>query len=373
MTTKIFQNCVVFLSLFSVMSIACTEGEKEFTGQVEVSGQVKNAPSGVMVISEYTQEGASVLDTIALDRNGKFSYQVALEGPTFYDLNLFDEKTVRLALHHEDVELSYDFDTEELDIAGSKDTQMLRKIDDLTMVYQEEINALNDEYYQAMGDRDQQAIRGIQEKAMTLESNHAQRLKEVINEMEGSFAALAGLGMLNPRNDFGYLDSLVSVLSQRYPDMKMINSWKQELEELRALSIGQPAPEIELPDPAGNLVKLSDLKGKYVLIDFWAGWCKPCRDENPNVVRLYNKYKDRGFEVFGVSLDRTKDMWLKAIEEDGLDWTQVSDLKYFNSEAAATYQINAIPATYMVDREGNILAKDLRGITLENKLAELFD
>lgn len=155
--------------------------------------------------------------------------------------------------------------------------------------------------------------------------------------------------------------------------MKMINSWKQELDEMRALSIGQPAPEIALPDPEGNLVKLSDLRGKYVLIDFWAGWCKPCRDENPNVVRLYNKYKDKGFEVFGVSLDRTREMWLKAIEEDGLKWTQVSDLKYFNSEAAAVYQINAIPATYMIDPDGNIVAKDLRGITLENKLAELFD
>ncbi|WP_209331703.1 TlpA disulfide reductase family protein [Lunatimonas salinarum] len=373
MTNKIVQNYVVFLVLFSVGMLSCAEKEQAFTGQVEVAGQIKNAPEGVLVLSEYTQEGASVLDTIALDKNGKFTYQVSLEGPTFYDLNLFDEKTIRLALYHEDVEITYDAATEELEIAGAKDTQMLRKIDDLTGVYQEEINALNDEYYQAMGDRDQQAIRGIQEKAMALESNHAQRLKEVINGMEGSFAALAGLGMLNPRNDFAYLDSLVDVLAQRYPDMKMISSWKQELEELRALSIGQPAPEIELPDPDGNLVKLSDLKGKYVLIDFWAGWCKPCRDENPNVVRLYEKYKDKGFEVFGVSLDRTKDMWIKAIEEDGLKWTQVSDLKYFNSEAAATYQINAIPATYMVDPDGNILAKDLRGITLENKLAELFD
>ncbi|WP_035807198.1 TlpA disulfide reductase family protein [Lunatimonas lonarensis] len=369
----IVSNSVVFLSLLLVLVTACGGKEGEFTGSVQITGLIKNAPDGLLVLSQYNQEGSAVLDTLKLDKSGRFEYEVALDEPTFFDLNLFDAKTVRLALYHEDAHVSYDFESEELEIGGSKDSKMLRKIDDLTIQYQDEINQLNDEYYQAMGDRDQQAIRGIQEKAMELESNHSKRLKGVINEMEGSFAALAGLGMLNPRNDFGYLDSLVSVLYTRYPDMKMIQSWKQELDEMRALSIGQPAPEIALPDPEGNLVKLSDLRGKYVLIDFWAGWCKPCRDENPNVVRLYNQYKDKGFEVFGVSLDRTREMWVRAIEEDGLAWTQVSDLKYFNSDAAATYQINAIPATYMIDPEGNILAKDLRGMTLENKLAELFD
>ena len=128
-----------------------------------------------------------------------------------------------------------------------------------------------------------------------------------------------------------------------------------------------------MPNPQGEMVKLSDMKGKYVLIDFWAAWCKPCRQENPNLVRMYNLYKDKGFEVFGVSLDRTKEDWLKAIEDDVLTWTHVSDLQYFNSKAAETYQINAIPATYMLDPDGKIIAKDLRGPSLENKLAEIFD
>ncbi|MCU0402517.1 MAG: TlpA family protein disulfide reductase, partial [Algoriphagus sp.] len=105
----------------------------------------------------------------------------------------------------------------------------------------------------------------------------------------------------------------------------------------------------------------------------WAAWCKPCRQENPNVVRLYNQYKDKGFEVFGVSLDRTKEDWIKAIADDQLTWTHVSDLKYFNSAAAELYKIDAIPATYMIDPDGKIIARDLRGPSLENKLAELFD
>ena len=128
-----------------------------------------------------------------------------------------------------------------------------------------------------------------------------------------------------------------------------------------------------LPDPSGKTTKLSDLRGKYVLIDFWAAWCKPCRQENPNVVRLFNQYNSKGFEVFGVSLDRSREDWVKAIADDQLNWTQVSDLQYFNSAAAVLYQIQAIPATYLVDPDGKIIAKDLRGPSLEAKLAELFD
>lgn len=369
--SKIIFSLLLFSALLTL--IGCGTKETEFTGKVNITGKLANYPDGHVILSAYNDEGTTTLDTIQLKNNGKFDYELVLDGPNFYELNLFDKKVIRLALFREDVQIAYDFESETTDIQGSKDSQLLQNIDDITLIYQNDINSLNDEYYAVMEERDQVAIRAIQDKAMQLESNHAIRVKETINEMEGSFAALAGLGMLNPRNDFPYLDSVVQVLNDNYPDMKMISSWKQELDELRALSIGQPAPEISLPNPNGETVSLSDFRGKYVLVDFWAGWCKPCRDENPNVVRLYDKYKDKGFEVFGVSLDRTREMWLKAIEEDQLEWIQVSDLKYFNSEAASTYQINAIPATFMIDPDGNILAKDLRGISLENKLAELFD
>jgi len=362
------------IGLVVLLFMSCGEEKgQEFDGKITVSGELESVPDGQLIISEYNDDRISALDTLVIDSDGEFSYELTLESPNFYELDLFGEKTVRLALYDEDVQVFYNFQTEELEILGSQDSQLMLKIDELTTQYQEEGNALNTEFYEAMADKDQEKIQSIQEQAMELELNHAERVKGAIAEMEGSFAALAGLGMLNPRTDFNYMDSVIVDLGEKYPDMKLINSWKQELEELRALSIGQPAPEISLPNPEGETVSLSELRGKYVLVDFWAGWCKPCRDENPNVVRLYNKYKNEGFEVFGVSLDRTREMWVNAIEEDGLEWTQVSDLKYFNSEAAATYQINAIPATYMIDPEGNILAKDLRGKSLERKLEELFD
>ncbi len=368
---KPVKNIIAIALLLAV--IACGNNGEKHDGAIKISGELKNQPEGAVVLSEYRNDRTEVIDTVEVNNNGKFDYQLSLEGPGFYELNLYDEKIVRLALYDEDVAVQYDFsDEESIQVTGSKDTEQVMKVDELASLYQEEINDLNTQYYEAMSANDQDAIKAIQERSMVMVSDHAERVKATIREMDGSFAALAAVGMIDPRSDFEFLDSLISELDEQYPNTKMIVSLKQQLDEMRTLAVGQPAPEIALPNPEGEVVKLSDLRGKYVLIDFWAAWCKPCREENPNVVRLYHEYKDQGFEVFGVSLDRTKEAWVQAIEEDGLEWAQVSDLQYFNSEAAATYQINAIPATYMVDPEGKIIAKDLRGPSLENKLKELF-
>ncbi|MFT6867330.1 MAG: thiol-disulfide isomerase/thioredoxin [Cyclobacteriaceae bacterium] len=119
-------------------------------------------------------------------------------------------------------------------------------------------------------------------------------------------------------------------------------------------------------------MSLTSFRGKYVLIDFWAAWCRPCRQENPNVLRMYNLYKDQNFEILGVSLDRDRTAWLAAIKSDGISWQHVSDLKYFNSQAASDYKIGSIPATYLIGPDGKIIAKGLRGPSLEAKLKEIF-
>ncbi len=367
----------MFLYLLALTAFSCQqaeEKEKEFDGSVTISGNLKNAPSGMVLLSKFVDDRSEVIDTIKVDGSGEFQYPFPNEGANFYDLNLMDKKAVRLALHEEDVNIAYDFqDENSLVIEGSEDSKNMLKVGELVEDYQAKINELNTSYYEAMTRKDQDAVTDIQNKAINLEADHGEKVKEVIKEMDDSFASLAAIGMLNPKNDFQFMDSLIEKLNGKYPNNKMISTLMQQLDDMRVLSIGQMAPEISLPNPDGTVVNLSDLRGKYVLIDFWAAWCKPCREENPNVVRLYNEYNDKGFEVFGVSLDRTKEAWVKAIEDDALTWTHVSDLKYFNSEAAATYQINAIPATYMVDPEGKIIAKDLRGPSLENKLKELFN
>lgn len=134
---------------------------------------------------------------------------------------------------------------------------------------------------------------------------------------------------------------------------------------------GDMAPEISLPDAKGSLINLSSFRGKVVLIDFWASWCGPCRGANPGVVKLYNKYKEKGFEVFGISIDVKKEAWLKAVSQDHIEFTQVNDIAGWNSMVAIKYNVNQIPTSFLIDKTGKIIAVDLEGKHLENKVKEL--
>jgi thiol-disulfide isomerase/thioredoxin len=155
-------------------------------------------------------------------------------------------------------------------------------------------------------------------------------------------------------------------------DEASITRLKSQIARAKSFGTGGEAPDIVMDNLEGESIKLSELRGNVVLIDFWASWCGPCRRENPNVVRVYNKYNDKGFEILGVSLDRTKDKWAAAIEKDGLTWLHVSDLKGWQNEAAQLYGVRSIPHTVLLDREGKIIARNLRGPALERKLAEIF-
>lgn len=173
------------------------------------------------------------------------------------------------------------------------------------------------------------------------------------------------------------LKKVFEAFDKRFPNSPLTRAMGQQVQQIEELELvvnGKfSAPEIALPNPAGNEMKLSDLRGKYVLIDFWASWCGPCRRENPNVIRLYKKFKSKGFTVFSVSLDENPDHWKMAIEKDGLEWpNHVSDLKRWQSSLPQLYGFDGIPYTVLVNPEGKIIARGLRGATLEWKLKEIF-
>ncbi|MEM7375470.1 MAG: redoxin domain-containing protein [Bacteroidota bacterium] len=185
-------------------------------------------------------------------------------------------------------------------------------------------------------------------------------------------AILGGVAGFQGKNDYAFV-GLAEMYIDQYPqdNPRIAKQLSGQITRAKAKMIGAIAPEISLPTPEGDTVRLSDLRGKVVLVDFWASWCGPCRRENPNVVALYNKYKDRGFEILGVSLDKNKASWLKAIDKDGLTWPHISDLKHWKSAAAQTYGVSSIPFTLLLDKEGRIVAKKLRGPQLEAKVAQL--
>jgi thiol-disulfide isomerase/thioredoxin len=217
-----------------------------------------------------------------------------------------------------------------------------------------------------------------QEKRIQAEFTQAQaastaKIKALIPLMGSRLVALWATNFLPAEKEMASLVDIADRLGKARPNHPQVQQFVNNLQRLQGVNEGAMAPEINLATPAGPNLALSSLRGKYVLIDFWASWCGPCRRENPNVVKTYATYKDKGFEIFGVSLDQNREAWLKAIEADKLVWKHVSDLQYWNSAGAQAYQVNSIPQTFLVNPEGRIIAKGLRGVALDNYLAKLFE
>lgn len=203
------------------------------------------------------------------------------------------------------------------------------------------------------------------------EKDRVKLIQKMVDEHPNSPACIFFIDILNKGDYFSYHEKLSDGLS-KYSHNQMVKEFITKTKKVKNLKIGNEAPEIVLNDPDGKPIKLSSLRGRYVLIDFWASWCGPCRMENPNNVSLYNKYHDKGFEIYGVSLDKNRDSWLKAINDDKLTWVNVSDLKYWHSEGAKIYNVSGIPHTVLLDEEGKIIATGLRGNSLKIMLEKIF-
>lgn len=354
----------------AILMVACNKKDG-----ITISGAYESPVEDQLVKIELIMNNElTVVDSFKLEPTGVYARTLNVTEPGFYRLNFYNRHVTNMILDQSDIQLVKDENDPRggYKVTGSKDMDYIYQLTALKQDFEKESQALNGEFMTARNSGDTQTLEEIRSRFMQMKAANDQKIKSAILNMDGSIAGILATSFIDEENEFAFLDSLAKKYQKELPNSSYTQELVNKVEAFRKLAIGSPAPELSLPDPNGELVSLSSFKGKYVMIDFWAAWCRPCRMENPNVVKMYNAYNDKGFEVLGVSLDRTKDAWVKAIEEDQLTWTQVSDLKYFESEAAQLYQINSIPATYLIGPDGTIVAKNLRGAELEAKLKEIF-
>jgi peroxiredoxin len=368
-------NAVLIL-IISIFALACKPEEAGW--EVTIRGKVRFPLSGQISIQEIKPDGSGKIDTVKLNSDNTFEKKLRLAEPGYYQINFYDRQRIPFILNKSDLEIIADGNDPVAysEINGSPDHDLIKEVQKVMARVQEspDLVQLEADFQAASTNQDMERIGELQLAYMEILNKGYDQIAAMLKDQPASLGLLNLLQQNNLLDKDRYFDLYLSSAEKfktEWPDSRYTKDFVDQVVRMKVTAIGQITPEIELPNPDGQLVKLSSLRGKYVLIDFWAKWCGPCRRENPNVVKAYYNFKDKGFEVFGVSLDRNKEEWIQAIADDGLAWTQVSDLKYFDSQAAKDYNINAIPFSILIDPQGKIIAKNLRGAALEKKLAEV--
>ena len=355
-----------------------------------------------LTLQHLTTQGAKPLDTVSSE-NGQFGFEVGTDSMDFYIVQTPGEYRIPLFLKKGEqisIDIEGQGDSLTYSIEGSPESSKINTINSITKEAREGIDSLRQVNEQARNTPNYPQVRaGLDSAFESIVSDASAKLKELIEEDPGSMANLfvfsqqiGRFRLINQMDDFDYYKMVDSALTANYPNSqhtanfsKQVENISKQIERTKELekvkekvSEGAQVPEISMSGPDGETHSLSDLRGNIVLVDFWAAWCRPCRAANPELVRLYNKYNDKGFEIFSVSLDGTsrqqqpKKAWIQAIEQDGLVWDHhVSELRGWRSSVVQQFGFQGIPYTVLVDRDGKIIATNLRPNGLEKKLEEL--
>lgn len=357
-------------------------------GEFKIEGHLNNLPLGAVLLEELTLDNVKVVDsTNVKDASGKFTLKGMVAEQGLYRVRFENGKFILLALDAGDMKIDGDVDKlEDVKISGSEPTaelqQFMSDISKQSIALTEEMRSLDSLHAILPDSAFQPKVEAFQKKEKEFENGFFLMADKTKNPATAVFA----ISQVRSGEEIVAHKQVITNLATRFPKNTLVKSMTDKILELEknqgggdaaggeepsAVKVGQVAPDFTLPDPSGKMISLSSFRGKYVLVDFWASWCGPCRQENPNVVKAYQQYKGKNFTILGVSLDKTKDKWQEAIKADGLAWSHVSDLKFWDSAVVPLYGLNAIPTNFLLDPQGKVIASNLRGPALEAKLQEV--
>lgn len=379
MNFRLIKKLLSILIILITVSVASAQKKAE---PVIISGKLgETATYKQIYLDTLNGQNPWIFAYSEIDSLGNFKMVADVKTVDIYRLRLDNENYMMLILEPGE-KVTISTPSSQLGIpaivSGSPQTQLLYKAVNIQQTYDAKNGIIDQQYKQAQNSASKDSLSSI--LISQFNQNDADFKSEIRSLMQSQPASIAWLFFLYLNNqpkfdintDFEIVTKVEAAMYKAYPENDFVKQYHDKIELEKVTAIGSLAPDIELPDAEGKMRKLSSLKGKVVLIDFWASWCGPCRKENPNVVAVYNKYHSKGFEIFSVSLDKDRESWLKAIAKDNLLWPDhVSDLKYWKSEGAKIYGVTSIPYTVLIDKKGKIVAKRLRGEELEQKVKEL--
>ena len=369
----------ILISLSVILLLSFCDGNKK-NSSFQLKGTLSDSKAETLYLEKLGSSKQVIIDSVILDENGNFEFTNYTPKIGFYRIKTNDKNFAMLVLDSAD-KVTITGSVKDLGntfkVEGSPETTIFIEYNNLSKSRDIKLDSLNKEFQLLMETNKMDSIRmdslsAIFETPYNSIINQSNILMvDKISKNTNMYSSIMAIQALDPDKYSDLYKSLDAGLSKKFPNDKNVIMFHEVVERMLSTNIGQFAPEISLASPDGKEIALSSLKGKLVLIDFWASWCGPCRKEMPNVVKIYSKFKNKGFEIYGVSLDQDKEKWMEAITKDGINWPQVSDLKYWDNVAAKIYNVQGIPYTVLIDKDGKIIAKNLRGQELEKKIAEV--
>jgi len=359
---------ILIFTIIAVFLFSCNSQKK---GPATITGKLENGAHVKIFFEHITAEGDVPVDSTFADANGNFNLENKATALDYYLLRTGNQNVAYLILNGgENISISGDAKNLEstYNVEGSPDTKLLLELKRHEQHLSDSMNNLYSAIRAESPAEKDIAGTALQRQYDSLLRNYAITL---IRNNFTSIVSLSASQYLDKQKDFDLFVQLNDSLKKELDDNKYLELFSKQVEDMKKLPMGNLAPEIKLKSPEGKEIALTSLKGKIVVIDFWASWCGPCRREMPEMVSLYRDFKNKGLEIYGVSLDDNADAWKTAIAHDALTWIHVSDLKKWESKAATDYGVEEIPHTILLDREGKIVERGLNPHELRIRIQEI--